>query len=43
MTWLFVGATGAYLLDFFLLQYLVVFTVESLSFLYLLLFCLFGA
>ena len=33
---MFVGLTGFYLLDFFLLRYSVLFTVESLSLLYLL-------
>ena len=36
MLWLFVGPTRVYLLDFFLLRYSVLFTVESLSLLYLL-------
>ena len=36
MLWLFVGPTGVYLLDFFLLWYSGFFTVESLSLLYLL-------
>ena len=31
MLWLFVGPTVVYLLDFFLLRYSVLFTVESLS------------
>ena len=37
MLWLFVGPTGVYLLDF-LLWYSVLFTVESISLLYLLLY-----
>ena len=36
MLWLFVGPTGVYLVDFFLLRYSILFTVESLSLLYLL-------
>ena len=36
MLWLFVGPTGVYLLDFFCSGSSVLFTVESLSLLYLL-------
>ena len=36
MLWLFVGPTGVYLLNFVLLRYSVLFTVESFSLLYLL-------
>ena len=44
MLWLFVGPNRVYLLDFFLLRYSVLFTIESLSllisFLYLNLYVL---
>ena len=36
MLWLFVGPTGVYLIGLLLLRYSVLFTVESLSLLYLL-------
>ena len=36
MLWLFVGPTGVFPVVFLLLQYSVLFTVESLSLLYLL-------
>ena len=36
MLWLFVGPTGVHLLNFVLLRYSVLFTVESFSLLYLL-------
>ena len=38
MLWLFVGPTGVYLFDFFCSGSSVLFTVESLSLLYLLLY-----
>ena len=38
MLWLFVGSTGVYLLDFFCCGSSVLFTVESLSLLYLFLY-----
>ena len=40
MLWLFVGPTGVYIVGFLLLRYSVLFTVESLSLLYLLFFYL---
>ena len=38
MRWLFAGPTGVYLLDLFFFRYSVLFTVESLSLLYPLLY-----